>query len=274
MNFSPFGYILHATAFDSPAAFEHALCIGLAAKGQLDIVHVDKDDRPNTEDWELFPGVRSTLTRWGMLGEGAPTSAVSQLGLKVIKHDIAGSTPSRALMGYLEDGMLDLLVLGTRARDRLGQVLQPSVAEALARRSSAPTLFVPDSATGFVATASGAPRLENIVLPVGGPLPPTPAVDFALRLSALLDQDAALHFLHVENGQEPEMDEFSANTAGIRVSRKGPLVETICDYADEVDADLIVMTTAGHDSFRDAALGSTTEQVLRRAGRALVAVPA
>lgn len=272
MNFSSFGYVLHATAFDSPAAFEHALCIGLAARGQLDIVHVDKVD--DGGDWDLFPGVRSTLSRWGLLDAAAPTSAVSQLGLKVIKHDVSGGSPPRALGAYLEQGALDLLVLGTGTRARLGQVLQPSVAEALARRSSAPTLFVPDSASGFVSATSGVPRLGTIVLPVGGPLPPTPAIDFAMRLARLLGQEPELHHLHVENGADQAMDEFSRDAPGLRAVRQGPLVDTICDYADEVDADLIVMTTAGHDSFRDAALGSTTEQVLRRANRALVAVPA
>jgi nucleotide-binding universal stress UspA family protein len=50
-------------------------------------------------------------------------------------------------------------------------------------------------------------------------------------------------------------------------------VETIVDTAREVDADLIVMATRGREGFLDALRGSTTEQVLRQAGRAVLAVP-
>ena len=48
----------------------------------------------------------------------------------------------------------------------------------------------------------------------------------------------------------------------------------IIDTADELDAELIVMATRGHDSLLDALRGSTTEQVLRNSGRAVLAVPA
>ena len=56
--------------------------------------------------------------------------------------------------------------------------------------------------------------------------------------------------------------------------RQGPVVDTIAQVADELEADLIVMATAGHRNFLDALRGSTTEGVVRRARRALLAVPA
>ena len=51
-------------------------------------------------------------------------------------------------------------------------------------------------------------------------------------------------------------------------------METIVQVAEEVAADLVVMATAGHEGFLDALRGSTTEQVLRQAKRAMLAVPA
>ena len=56
--------------------------------------------------------------------------------------------------------------------------------------------------------------------------------------------------------------------------RPGPVVGTILEVAEEVSADLIVMATAGHKSVLDALRGSTTEAVLRKAQRPLLAVPA
>jgi nucleotide-binding universal stress UspA family protein len=58
------------------------------------------------------------------------------------------------------------------------------------------------------------------------------------------------------------------------ILRQGPLVETIVEVGDELRADLIVMATAGHKGFLDALRGSTTEGVLRKARRALLAAPA
>ena len=56
--------------------------------------------------------------------------------------------------------------------------------------------------------------------------------------------------------------------------RDGDPVEQILAAADEVEADLIVMPTAGHRGVFDALRGSTTERVLRRARCPLLAVPA
>jgi nucleotide-binding universal stress UspA family protein len=52
------------------------------------------------------------------------------------------------------------------------------------------------------------------------------------------------------------------------------VVDTIVATADQLDVDLIVMATEGRHGFLDALRGSTTEAVLRRAGRPLLAVPA
>jgi nucleotide-binding universal stress UspA family protein len=51
------------------------------------------------------------------------------------------------------------------------------------------------------------------------------------------------------------------------------VVDTIIALAEEQNADLIVMATAGHNGILDALRGSVTEQVLRRAPFPLLAVP-
>jgi nucleotide-binding universal stress UspA family protein len=50
-------------------------------------------------------------------------------------------------------------------------------------------------------------------------------------------------------------------------------VESILATADDLDANLIVMTTSGRDSLDQALLGSTTERVLRNADCPVLAVP-
>ncbi|CAI49366.1 UspA domain protein [Natronomonas pharaonis DSM 2160] len=59
----------------------------------------------------------------------------------------------------------------------------------------------------------------------------------------------------------------SAATDGIEVTTAtptGPAPETILDYADEVEADLIVMGTRGRGGVERLMLGSVTEHVVRR----------
>lgn len=54
--------------------------------------------------------------------------------------------------------------------------------------------------------------------------------------------------------------------AGVRVETKGvegTVVDSIVRSAHEVEADLIVMVTDGHDGLADMLLGSVTERVLR-----------
>ena len=84
---------------------------------------------------------------------------------------------------------------------------------------------------------------------------------------------ANLHLLHVGEASPPakRIDYDGLNFH--RIVRPGPVVGTILEVAEEVSADLIVMATAGHKSVLDALRGSTTEAVLRKSHRPLLAVP-
>jgi nucleotide-binding universal stress UspA family protein len=55
--------------------------------------------------------------------------------------------------------------------------------------------------------------------------------------------------------------------------REGPVVETIISVAEEIDANIIVMPTAGHHGLLDDLRGSVTERVLREAPCPVLAVP-
>ena len=52
---------------------------------------------------------------------------------------------------------------------------------------------------------------------------------------------------------------------GRQVIRMGPVNEEICEVADELESDLIIMSTHGHTGLRHAVLGSTTEKVVQHA---------
>ncbi|GEM_PF-3353598 len=49
--------------------FGHALKLVLGTKGQLEILHVDREEK--RADWDNYSSVRETLCRWKVLPEGA-----------------------------------------------------------------------------------------------------------------------------------------------------------------------------------------------------------
>jgi nucleotide-binding universal stress UspA family protein len=59
-----------------------------------------------------------------------------------------------------------------------------------------------------------------------------------------------------------------------QVTRPGNVEQQILETAHECRADLIAMTTEGHQGFLDALRGSTTERVVRNSLCPVLAVPA
>ncbi len=272
---TPFAQVTLASDLSSSAAaaFPHALKLALASRGRLDIVHADSDADRAGHQWRSFPAVRSALAGWGLLDPGADETAVAeQLGLQVVKTDIAASQPGSALAYRLSVKPADLLVVGAHSRDGLSRLFHPSVAEPLARASRIPVLFVPEGSQGFVDVATGEARLRHVLIPVDHEPTPQAAVDLAIRLADLLGQTPEFHLLHV-GADAPAVREGPDHRIR-RMTRNGPVADAIVAVAAEMDADLIVMATAGHDSVLDALRGSIAEQVLHKARRPLLTTPA
>jgi nucleotide-binding universal stress UspA family protein len=266
--------IVHPTDLSptSEAAYFHALKLGLAAHAHLSLVHFHDYEAKEAPTLDSFPNVRETLTRWGLLPDGVPQSAVSErLGLYLSKGEFQAIDPEAGLTHLLHEKSAEFMVLGTRGLRGLQRLFDRSFSEELARDARIPTLFVPEGVAGFVDWQTGEVRLKNVLIPVAEEPDPRAAIAVAARLCRLLNQKAKLHLLHVGEGASPEARPVGAGFN--RIVRSGPLVGTIVEVAREVLADVIVMATAGHKSFLDALRGSTTEEVLRKAGRPLLAVP-
>jgi nucleotide-binding universal stress UspA family protein len=58
------------------------------------------------------------------------------------------------------------------------------------------------------------------------------------------------------------------------VRRGAPVYEVILEYADEIDAELLVLGTGGTSILPEAVFGSTADRVSRLADRPIVLVPA
>ena len=264
--------IFHPSDFSkaSELAFAHALAIALMRKTELVIMHVRRGER---EDWSKFPAVRKTLARWQVLEPGShPSEVFQRLGVAAMKVSTRGN-PVRASMQQIRKQNPDLVVLATRGRQGLPLWLKPSVAQAIARRTSAMTLFVPHGCRGIV-SIDGVIQLHRVLIPVDHEPNAQEAVIRAVRAAeAFGDEAVEIVILHVNGGPLPRFTRPESQACVWKEVRcEGDVVEAILDAAR--DTDLIVMATEGRHGVIDALRGSVTERVVHGASCPVLAVPA
>jgi nucleotide-binding universal stress UspA family protein len=204
------------------------------------------------------------LRRWGSRSE------VKQD--RIVRDD--GDDIAETVLDMLKRLQPALVVCSTHTRTGIERVLAGSVAEAVARNLPCPTLLLPAKARTFVDSASGALRLERMLVPAQGP----PVARAAIGACALLSRLAAIKgaeivLVHAEDGSPAPHVE---TPAGFTITRKTihlPLEERLLQTASETNASVIVMATRGHDSLPDIVFGSHTERVLHGSPCPLLWVP-
>jgi nucleotide-binding universal stress UspA family protein len=137
---------------------------------------------------------------------------------------------------------------------------------------------------------------ETILVPTDGSAGAEAALDEAVSLAETFD--ATVHSLYVadtstaqpETGYVDIVESFerigeettaeavgraeAANVHGVGAVRTGLPHRAILDYAEEVDADLVVMGTHGRTGLERYLLGSVTEKVVRTADAPVLTVRA
>ncbi|HEX5607541.1 MAG TPA: universal stress protein [Candidatus Binatia bacterium] len=167
----------------SEVACGHALKIALQSKAKLDIMHVESHVKQEKACWLDFPAVRATLTRWDILPNRVRQEEVAKAGLRIRKILSSSGDPVESMLRHFHRFPPDLIVLATHQRKGLDRWLHKAVAEPLARRSGAMTLFIPHEGRGFVSPSDGSVALEKILVPVDHDPDPQAALDRALLLA-------------------------------------------------------------------------------------------
>ncbi|MCK6504118.1 universal stress protein [Myxococcota bacterium] len=259
----------------SDRVFAHALKLALCTGARLSAVHVALDP-DKLAPWTRLPGALDLLLRWGVLPAGATEAEVEALGLHVDRDARVDADTEQSIVGAVIETLPNILVVGTSARTGLERLRHGSVAEAVARRSGAVTLFLPQAAPGFVDMDTGSADIRTVIFPVGGPAGGLQhAVDVLGAFLDVLDVSSTrVVLVHVGDESQPELE--VAAREGWQWSldrRQGDVVEGVLAAVEQLRPELVVMATRGHDSLLDALRGSKTELVLRRAGCAVLAVP-
>ncbi|MEY3173310.1 MAG: hypothetical protein RLZZ436_1224 [Planctomycetota bacterium] len=268
-------HILHPTDFShgSEVAFAHALRLACETHGSLSILHVERE--PGPPDWDQYPSVRDTLTRWNLLPRGASRSDVAELGVRISKSSVTAGDPAAGVLEFLERHPADLLVMSTRQRHGLDRWLHRTVAGQISSRTDGAALFIPGDSPGFVDVETGICSLHRILCPIDHEPDPIAAIETVTDLvRAFHPGSCRIQLLHVGDASSAPQLRLPRHESILYhwTFASGDPAAAILSEARAQSADLIAMTTAGRHGFLDALRGSTTEQVLEQAPCPVLAV--
>ncbi|GAB3682803.1 hypothetical protein GCM10028857_09300 [Salinarchaeum chitinilyticum] len=273
---------------DGSACSWHAAAVGLAiadrTDASVDVVRVLTDaESPDADD--AWNGDRVL----DELEEAVDPSTLD--GLDVRGHAIEGS-PADAIADFAAERDADLLILGRRGLDGLGDRLLGSVVHAVLRKADRPVLTVPVGESF---------ELRDLLVPTDGSDAAERAAHWGAHLASLHGSSA--HTCYVldlarEGGlfsagglSETEIDRMAADrdehvdrlADALRETDPDLSVERailrdepdagIAEYVDREGIDLVVMSTSGARNATGQVIGSVTAAVLERVDVPVLAVP-
>ena len=231
----------------------------------------------------------------------APPHAPNEKSLKaprgeqviVIQAERTGSSACDSILEYAKEHDTDLIVMGTHGRRGPKRLLIGSTAECVVRSSDCPVLTLRSDATTMKEH-----KLTNLLVPVDFSDFSEEAVKYAAQLAKTWD--ARVTLLHIVEeavlptvyGVEPvalysvdhvldastkalnEMkDEFFDESIDVDTRIVvGHAASSIADWAKELNADLVVISTHGLTGMKRFLMGSVTELVVRTAPCAVLTV--
>jgi nucleotide-binding universal stress UspA family protein len=192
-----------------------------------------------------------------------------RLGAAVETIHVADGDPAAGILSAARERRADLVVVGTEGRTGLRRLARPSVAEAVARGSAVPVLVVP----------RGAPEPRSVLVPVNLRAYGGRGQRLAEGVAKALGAELVL--LHVHGGGSATRSLKGLEAASREAQRGFPLALRVRE-GDPVDAilgessvhGLVVLVEHAGGWLRDAWLGTTAEQVLRRSTVPVLVVPA
>ena len=273
---TPLATIVHPTDLTAPSAlaFAHALNIALTTKSQLCLLHVRNEGEPPPGKSE-FRHVRDVLVGWNRLDKDAQPAAIeTELGLRLSSVSVPARNPRTGILDYIDDHPCDLVVLATHEPKGLNHWFDIPVEQTVLRKARVTSLFLRDGARRFVDPHTGRLALRTVLVPVDDSLDCIAALRRIKAMVRLFASGASVQLLHVGERAPNLLDEDGKSLNLPIILRKGPVVDTILEVAENLHAELIAMPTAGRHGLLDALRGSTTARVLDDARWPLLAIPA
>lgn len=232
-------------------------------------------------------GMTSQLRKSALEQMDSIIKSYSAEEIKVVKSQERGISPAPAILNYVTDNDIDLVVMGTHGRRGLGHLFLGSVAEEVVRHAPCPVLTIREQEE-----PKPLKKVEKILVPIDFSKYATVALSNAKELAAFYH--AKLQLLHVieetvhpafyatgrlsifellpdiRDKSQKALAELMQTTEGPSVPYETFIVEgranhDIVAFAKESGSDLIVISTHGLTGFEHLLLGSVAEKVARMA---------
>jgi nucleotide-binding universal stress UspA family protein len=255
---------------ESDRAFEHARFLAEHFEALLTLYHAVEVPDPSYAHWAFNRGREI----WAHVEETAKKLLSHKAESLHVSHKVyveRASSAHHALLSFIRETQPDLTVMATHGREGLSHFLLGSVTESVFRHSFRPVLCVREPAHG------GALPYRRILVPTDLSLASRLAFPMAATFARQFGAEVlAVHVVGsgAETAPEGVPSEawlwkfFERDFPGVEITalvHRGPVWERIVETARVERADLIVMSTRGHDSLADRVIGSNTERVVRHA---------
>jgi len=279
--------ILLPTDGSSKAEHATARAFDLARTGDatIHVLHVIAPGLPSSElDSAELEGVRQQSEKRGREATVRIQDRATNLGLDAVRAVHEG-VPYRAILGYIDENEIDLVVMGTSGRTEDERVRLGSTTQRVITYADVPVMAV-RLAEDAALTESGYEMYDHVVITTDGSDAAERAADHALGIAERYGAD--VHVLYVvdtttygfegaprsivgllKQGGQNAVEEIAADARELNLPvttdiLRGVPYERVLEYASGVDADVIAMGTRGRTADTDRLLGSTTARVIRR----------
>jgi len=278
-------HVLFPTDFSegSEPAFPQAVQYAEWHDATLHIINVRTSAQPDDLDTTReFPVPFSTLKGWIDRAEGEEAGKPSLEDVEIEQTQIDADVPAKAIVDYVDEKGIDLVVMGTHGRRGLDRVRFGSVTEEVVRTAPAPVLTVRADAPSPVG------KVRRVLTPIDFSDASKTALRHAKELA--LTYGAEIDLLHVvDEPSYPSVYELtSADVGGTEVIEKaeegladlardiigvehsvaevvsGHPVREILNYVEENEGDLLVIATHGRTGLNRLLIGSVAERVIRQ----------
>jgi len=279
--------LLFATDFSerSDRALRRAVLLARQSGASLEIVHVIDDDRPRRI-------VEQEATEARHLVDGLARSLREADGL-VCETRIVLADPFAGIVQTVKSTKPDLLIIGPHRRQLLRDIFVGTTAERTIRSAGCPVLMVNGPPVGpyrhilMTTDLSDASRnaLDRFAALDFGQLPALSLLHVygapALRLAmsdTMVDEDRDAYLREVRGEVQAELGALAAQLAGPRAQLilrhdETSVAHEILRAADDLEADLVVVSTQGRNALTRILLGSVTDEVLTAAPVDVLAIP-
>ncbi len=260
--------ILVPTDFTDVANYALSMAQKIASKLEAEITLLHVVNTPSgvltdNDGHVIDDGENDLKAYYQSLEKGKKQMAALEADLpKGIRTSVVEGVLNQAIVEFIKNERIDLVVMGTKGSSGLREILQGSETEIIVRKSPVPVLSLMCDRSNI--------QLEKILLVHD--FKKAIVQDLEIHKALMAAFDAKLHLLKIIDGDESElvtekeMREFAKandlDSAVFHIFNDSDVEDGITHFLQEQDFDLLSIGTHGHKGFKHWLNGSVAEDLV------------